>query len=165
MSLEVHISPIVESEQAVLRRLIDLYAYDFSKFMDLDVGEDGRFPYHDLAPYWTDAWRHPFFVRVGGKLAGFVLVHTRSRLTGAEGIHDMAEFFVLRKYRRQGVGERVATQLFDRFPGAWEIRQQPTNTAAAAFWRRVVARYTGGQFREAAWNDEAWRGPVQLFTK
>jgi predicted acetyltransferase len=163
MSLEVQVVPIAEREQPVLRHLIDLYAHDFSEQMGLDVGEDGRFAFPDLAPYWRDPWRRPFFVRVDGKLAGFVLVHARSRLSGEDGVHDMAEFFIMRKYRRQGVGERVARQIFDRFPGAWEVRERPSNTGAIAFWRRVIDRYTRGQFREVTWDDQIWQGPVQFF--
>jgi len=104
MSAEVSVVHAAEHERPVLRHLIDLYAYDFSEQLGLDVEEDGRFAFGDLTPYWTDPARHPFLVRAEGRLAGFVLVHDRSRLTGAAGIHDMAEFFVLRKYRRQGVG-------------------------------------------------------------
>jgi predicted acetyltransferase len=161
----VQVVPIAAHEQPVLRHLVDLYAYDLSEVVALDVGEDGRFAFGDLAPYWTDPARHAFFVRVEGKLAGFVLVHDRSRLSDADGVHDMAEFFVMRRYRRRGVGACAATEIFRRFPGTWEIRQRATNTAATAFWRRVVARYTGGAFREVTWNDEAWQGPVQLFTR
>jgi predicted acetyltransferase len=167
MGVQVHqvqVIPIAEREQAVLRHLIDLYAYDFSEVMGLDVEEDGRFKFPKVAPYWTDPWRHPFFIRVAGKLAGFALVHRRSRLTGADGINDMAEFFVMRKYRRQGVGEVAAREIFGRFPGPWEIRERAANAPAVAFWRRVVDRYTGGHFRQVDRADDAWQGPVQLFT-
>jgi predicted acetyltransferase len=164
MTGEVQVIPIAAREQPVLRHLIDLYAYDFSAFMDLDVDETGRFAFGDLSPYWTDPARHPFFVRVDGRLAGFALARDRSRLSGTEGIHDMAEFFVLRKYRRQRVGDRAATAIFARLPGTWEIRQQRNNVGATAFWRRVIARHTQGNFREELWNDATWRGPVQFFT-
>jgi predicted acetyltransferase len=76
----------------------------------------------------------------------------------------MAEFFILRRYRRQGVGARAARAVFDRFPGAWQVRQRPENAAAIAFWRRVIDRHTAGRFREVLWNDERWQGPVQFFT-
>ena len=163
--VDVQVSPVTQADHLVLRHLFDLYAYDFSEFLDLDVGDDGRFTYQDLAPYWIDSWRHPFFIRAAGKLAGFVLIHDRSRLTGAGDVHDVAEFFVLRKYRRQGVGRRAAMHVFQRFPGAWEIRQHPANVAATAFWRRVVDLYTGGQFREVVWDTQSWQGPVQMFTR
>lgn len=164
MSDEPLIIPIAQSEQPVLRHLVDLYAYDFSELLDLDVAEDGRFAFGDLAPYWQDPWRHPFFVRVGGKLAGFALIHDRSRLGGSDGTHDVAEFFILRKYRRQGLGARAATEIFERFPGDWEIRVRPNNTGAVAFWRHVVHRHTHDRFREILWNDQAWQGPVFLFS-
>jgi predicted acetyltransferase len=164
MPLEIQVLPVPAVEQPTLRQLIDLYVYDFSDLLGLDVGEDGRFTFSDLAPYWVDPWRHPFFVRAGGKLAGFALVQDRSRLTGAMGIHDMAEFFILRRYRRQGLGERAARIIFDGFPGPWEVRERPTNAAALAFWRRVIDRYTHGRFRELTLNDQTWQGPVQLFT-
>jgi predicted acetyltransferase len=164
MSDELSVVPIAEREQPVLRHLIDFYVYDFSELMGLDVEEDGRFKFPELDSYWTDPWRHPFFIRVGGKLGGFVLVHDRSRLTGADGIHDMAEFFVLRKYRRQGVGERAAREIFGRFPGPWEVRERSANAVAIAFWRQVIDRYKGASFREVPWADDAWQGPVQMFT-
>jgi predicted acetyltransferase len=164
MIAEVRVLPIARQDQSALRHLIDLYAYDFSDLLGLDVEESGRFAFPDLGPYWTDSWRHPFFIRAGDKLAGFALVHARSRLTGADGIHDMAEFFVLRRHRRQGVGARAAGALFALFRGPWEIRERAENTAALAFWRRVIDRHTGGQFREETWANELWRGPVQRFT-
>jgi predicted acetyltransferase len=163
MSLEVRVIPAGEAELPVLRHLLGLYVYDFSEFMGLDVEEDGAFRLPDLTPYWREPWRHPFLIRADGKLAGFALVHERSRLTGADGIRDMAEFFVMRKYRRQGVGEQAARALFGRFPGRWEVRERPGNFNAVAFWRRVIDRHTGGQFREVIWADDAWQGPVQLF--
>jgi predicted acetyltransferase len=163
MSVEVRVSPASEQELPVLRHLMSLYVYDFSELMGLDVEEDGAFKLPELAAYWRDPWRHPFLIRVDGKLVGFALVHGRSRLTGADGIHDMAEFFVLRKYRRQGVGEQAARDIFARFPGPWEVRERPSNVNAIAFWRGVIDRLTGGQFREVNWADDAWQGPVQLF--
>lgn len=160
----VTVVPVAAGERAVLRHLVDLYAYDFSEILDIDIGDDGRFAFPDLDPYWTEGWRHPFFIRVGGKLAGFALVHGRSRLSGTPGVFDMAEFFVMRRYRRRRVGEAAARQLFARFAGPWEIRQRATNHAAIAFWRRVVDRQTGGRFREETRADDVWQGPVQSFT-
>jgi predicted acetyltransferase len=33
----------------------------------------------------------------------------------------ITEFFVMRKYRRQGIGKRVARELFECSPGRWEV--------------------------------------------
>ena len=79
------------------------------------------------------------------------------------GVHDMAEFFVVRRHRRRGVGEAAARALFDRFPGRWEVRQTRTNQAATRFWVAVIDRYTRGDFTRLDWDDPRWRGPVQRF--
>jgi predicted acetyltransferase len=159
------LTPAAEDERFVLANLMQLYIYDWSEVAPLDVGADGRFAdYPLLDAYWREADRHPFLLRVDGTLAGFALVSARSRLSGAAGVFDMAELFVMRRYRRRGVGAGAAAALFDRFRGRWEIRQRPENTAATAFWRRAVDRYTGGRFEEVQWNDAAWVGPVQMFS-
>jgi predicted acetyltransferase len=150
-------------EQRLLGALFELYAYDFSEILGLDVGDDGHFRTPPLDAYWIDPWRHAFLIRVDERLAGFALVHERSRLTGDEGVHDMAEFFVMRRYRRHGVGEHAARWLFAQFHGKWEVRQKAENHAATAFWRRAIGRYTSGQLEERVWNDERWQGPVQRF--
>lgn len=160
--MNVRVVAASPGDEALLRALFELYAYDFSELMALDVESDGRFRTPPLDEYWNDPRRHAFLVNVDDKLAGFALVHERSRLTD-EDRRDMAEFFVLRRYRRRGVGEQVAVALFDRFGGRWDVRQRPENSAATAFWRRVIGRYTGGRFEDVTWDDERWRGPVQRF--
>jgi predicted acetyltransferase len=156
--------PATRDDIPRLRHLMQFYSYDFSDLVDLDVNEDGSFADKPWDEYWVDDWRHAFLIRVDKKLAGFVLVHERSRFTGKGGVFDMAEFFVLKKYRKRGIGRGAAFACFDRFRGDWEIRQRSTNVAATAFWRRVIARYTHGSFKEIEWNDSSWVGPVQFFS-
>ena len=144
-----------------LAALFELYVYDFSALMGIDVDAHGRFRAPPLDGYFTDARWHAFLFRVDGNLAGFALVQRRSRLSGDESVTDMAEFFVLRKYRRSKIGQRAAARLFDRYPGKWEIRQKPANEAATAFWRRVISDYTAGIYEEELIAE--WR--VQRFAK
>ena len=95
---------------------------------------------------WPAAWRgFPFLIRVDGRPAGFALVR---RLSETPAIYDMGEFFVGRQQRRHGIGRRVATALFDRFAGHWEVREMPSNLTAQAFWRRIIADYTKGAFTD-----------------
>jgi predicted acetyltransferase len=151
------VTPAGVEEESTLAALLQLYVYDFSEMLALDVGDDGRYAVPQAEG------RDAFLVRVDGKLAGFALHAGKSRLTGEAGVHDVAELFVLQRYRRSGVGEQAARWLFDRFPGRWEVRQKAENTRAIAFWRRVIDRYTGGRFEEEALADERWRGVVQRF--
>lgn len=155
--------PVTRDDKPLLLALNEYYTYDFSELLGLDVGEDGCFGGARLDRHFEDPRCHPFLIRVDGKLAGFALHEGRSRLTGEEGVNDVADFFVLRKYRKHAVGARAAAALFDRFPGPWEVRQVPANVGATAFWRKVIERYTKGAWEELAWDDERFRGVVQRF--
>jgi predicted acetyltransferase len=161
--MHVQVTPAGPEDRERVQALFVLYVYDLSELLRLDVGDDGRFPAPPLDAYWTDPRRHPFLIRVDGAIAGFALVQGKSRLTGDEAVSDMAEFFVLRRYRRCGVGERVAGLLFDRFRGPWEVRQKAENHPATAFWRGIIGRYTGGRYEEEMLDDARWQGPVQRF--
>jgi predicted acetyltransferase len=162
--MNVTIQPATRVDMATLGNLVQLYCYDFSEIIDLEMSEEGIFPSGSLDAYWTDDWRHAFLIRVDAKLAGFAFVHARSRLTSTPGIFDMAEFFVLRKFRRRGVGALAAFAAFDRFRGDWEVRQRSTNANATAFWRRTIGSYTQGNFKEVILGDGTWEGPVQFFS-
>ncbi len=160
---------IVEgAEIAVIENLAQLYHYDFSEMSRGDpehghVKEDGLFQ-HDWSYYFGKDEHHDFLVRVDGQIAGFALVSPeRSFRDPEETVWWMDEFFVLRKYRRLGVGEYVATSLFDRFHGVWQVAQMEMNTGARAFWRDVIGTYTAGSFEEVHFADDNWIGPVQYF--
>jgi predicted acetyltransferase len=145
-----------------MARLLQLYCYDFSEIVGLEIGHDGRFALPRPDSYWRDGRYAAFLIHAGGHLAGFAIVDSVSRLTG-ERVHDMNEFFVLRRHRRAGVGARAARLAFEAFPGRWEVREAALNTPAQAFWRTVIARFTGAPVDEVTLDDERWRGPVQRF--
>ncbi|MHC5600007.1 MAG: GNAT family N-acetyltransferase [Nostoc sp.] len=148
-------------DKPLIQQMMELYQYDFSEFENKDLNEHGYFGYPYLDYYWVESDRYPFIVRVEGKLAGFVLVNQYTYIPGSQ--YSIAEFFILRKYRQQGIGKNVAFQIFDRFCGKWEIHQITTNAVARKFWCRVIAEYTGGKFTETVMEDEDWRGTVQCF--
>lgn len=156
-------TPAGPEDHPRLLALLQLYAYDFSEHLPLHVADDGRFHLPSVSAGLIDPSNHAFVIRVDDRLAGFALVQPRSYLTGAAGVFDMAELFVMRRYRRCGVGEQVATGLFAAFRGPWEVRQRVEHPAATAFWRRIIGRYTAGDFEDRLLDDERWRGPVQRF--
>jgi predicted acetyltransferase len=129
--MEFSLVEVGPADRPVLRRLIELYRYDFSEFDRSDVGPHGEFGYPYLDHYWTEPGRHPFLVQVEGTWAGFALVREIPPF-------DMAEFFVMRKYRRSGLGREVALEIFRRFPGRWQVRELRSNPGAIAFWRTVI---------------------------
>jgi predicted acetyltransferase len=160
----ISVSRAQAAEQPILRNLLELYQYDFSEFDGSDTGSLGLYGYLHLDDYWIEPERIPILVRVNNQLAGFALVTRYNYLTGQKDTWVLAEFFIMRKYRHQGVGEFVACHLFDQFQGEWQVAQIPENKVATTFWRKVISRYTHDHFSERNLNNDNWRGPVQSFT-
>lgn len=98
--MPVALVPALRAQREALDRLAQLYVYDFSEALGLEIDDDGRFAADPLRGLWDDPRRRPFFVRVGDRLAGFAVVQRGSRLSGAPDGWDMAEFFIVRRQRR-----------------------------------------------------------------
>ncbi|HEX6277111.1 MAG TPA: GNAT family N-acetyltransferase, partial [Polyangiaceae bacterium] len=81
--------------------------------------------------------------RCDGSVAGFALAKRGSPVADDPNVLDVAEYFVLRRFRGHGVGGSAAKLLWDRLRGAWTIRAPIVNPGAVAFWRSVVGTYTG----------------------
>jgi predicted acetyltransferase len=134
---------IAQRQVRVLENLFELYAYDLSDIVPLELHSNGRF---DVGPgdiWWSTDDHFPFLVRCEGKLVGFALVRKGSRVTGDPRVMDVAEFFVVRGARRKKIGTSVAHALFRAFPGRWELRVRRANTSAMAFWSRASSEWLG----------------------
>ena len=140
MILEIELAP--KSQRPVLRQLMEYYCYDFTEYDDLEVNEHGYYGYSYLDYYWTEEDRHPYLIKVDENLAGFVLVNQHFVKLEGPG-HTIAEFFIMRKYRKKGLGKRVAFEIFDKYGGAWEVAQQLSNKPSLIFWEKVIAAYVG----------------------
>ena len=147
--MEIEILKVEKAHKTVLRQLLELYCYDFSEYLQTDVNEHGKFEYTYLDSYWIDSDRYPYFIKVDGKYAGFVLVNQDFLILKEMDGHAVAEFFVMRRYRDKGVGRYAAKAIFDLHPGPWEISQVMVNKASLTFWEKVVEEYTNGNFQKA----------------
>ncbi|MCK6206458.1 GNAT family N-acetyltransferase [Bacillus infantis] len=130
-----------EHEEA-LQNLLQFYIYDFSEFIDAYVEENGRFSEYPLSSYWTEEGHFPYIIKLDERYAGFVLVTEDSQSL------SINEFFILKKYRREGLGKQVAKDIFGLHKGRWEIFQIEKNKPAQGFWRCVIDEYTNGEFME-----------------
>lgn len=137
--------------------MFQLYAHDFSEFVPLPLTESGRFSVTVSEAWWTQPDHHAYFVRVDDRLAGFALVRRGSRLREDREVMDVAEFFVVRGERRQGVGLRAARALLTRFPGRWEVRVREANLAALQFWSSALATVGPPALSSYVVDDVAWR--------
>ena len=140
--MDIEIRDAAHDDRTVIQNMGTLYVYDLSEFLGWPCPDDGLYACRSFASYWDEPDRWPFVVRVGGELADTLG-------TAPETDYNVGEFFILRKFRRRGVGSHVARTLFERFGGRWEIMQLLRNGPAIAFWRAVVAAHTRGHYAEA----------------
>lgn len=163
------LAEVPAERKEVIDNLMQLYLHDFSEFAAIgtehgEVTAEGRFPYQWLDSYWREEGRLPFAIQADGHLAGFALINRWSAL-GRPLDQAVAEFFVLRKYRRSGVGSQAAQLLFARFPGQWEVPVAWYNQPALSFWRAVTSTAADGPVEECAGDGERWAGTVLRFVK
>ncbi len=142
-------------------RLLDFYQYDMGEFLPAHLNANGEYGF-DVDAYLLDSTRHACIFMADGNIAGFGMVDRNVKLPSSD--YWMAQFFVMKLYRRGGIGTLAAHSLFDRFRGQWEVGQLRSNRPAQAFWRRSIESYTGGAFVEHDMNDPRWNGLVQAFS-
>jgi predicted acetyltransferase len=160
--MRVDIVAATPESRPIVERLVQLYEHDSSEFVGSDVDPDGLYQLMGLDALWQPGY-HVFLVTVYARLARFAFVTRHQSYLGQGETWLMDEFFVMRKYRRRGVGEYVARTLFARFPGRWEVAQVRASLGAQAFWRHVIGCYTHDHFQEADLDTSRWRGPAQSF--
>jgi predicted acetyltransferase len=156
--VEIHIARA--EDRPALQRMLELYQYELSDTWDQHLDAHGEYGYA-LDRYWAADDCRAFVVTVSGHYAGFALADGAVKI-GSKGSW-MDQFFILKKYRRSGLGATLARHVFQVLPGPWEVGQMPNNLAAQAFWRRVVSEYTQGVYAEHVIASGWWQGVVQCF--
>ena len=151
-------------QKELIRRLLELYQYDLSTATGNELNQFGLYDYPYLDNYWTEAKRYPYLLQIDGTTVGFCLVNTYCVLPENNGAYSIGEFFVLKKYRRLGVGREVAVRIIKDFPGKWEIRVLEKNEEGKAFWRKVISDLTAGKFAEQSSDSETWKGLILSFS-
>jgi len=157
---EIALDVATPRDAVLLSNLLELYAHDLSEAFALELGTDGRFGYDKLPLYWSEPERRfPFLIRCGTRIVGFALVTRGSPASEDPNAFDVAEFFVVRRHRRSGVGRHAAFLLWNRLGGRWTVRVSEANHRGRSFWASTIAEYTSGRFVETTrpGSPHAWR--------
>jgi predicted acetyltransferase len=166
---EVTVEPAGEDEQTMLAGMLQFYVYDFSEMQPPDSPEfelepNGLFkPYVYLPEYWREPNRVPLIIRKGERPVGFALLNDHSH-TGMPVDRNMAEFFVMRKHRRDRVASAAVQTILAAYPGRWEIAIIERNASAKAFWPSAIAKTPGVRDLHLMQGDGVeWSGPIYRF--
>jgi predicted acetyltransferase len=163
----VEVTQAGSAHAAIIQNLMQLYTHDFSEFWagtsrgDLDA--DGRFAPYPIADYWSRTHWSAGLIWCERKLAGFALINDVTH-SGVPAQHNVAEFFVVRKYRGNGIGRTAAEIVFSRHPGSWEVAVARRNTRALQFWRGMIRSSSkSSSIEETDVQNDVWNGPVLRF--
>lgn len=157
----VTLTAATREQEHTFDNLLQFYHHDATDWFPLDVAQDGQYRFRPAARFWSSEGQHPFLIHVNDALAGFAVVD--DEVTDANSDFNMGYLFILRRYRKRGIGRHVAHQLFAQFRGNWEVYQVRENIEATAFWRRVINEFTQGQYTECEQEIDGRLSVLQTF--
>lgn len=159
-TMQIHHRLAQDGDFAALAQMLELYQYELSDIWPQHLDAQGRYGY-DLSRHRQGGAHAAHVCQVDGCYAGFALV-APARFNRAAGCW-MEQFFVLRAYRRHGVGAALAGHVLHSHPGPWQVGQMTRNLPAQAFWRQVLGQLCGGRQVETCVTQGGWQGVVQAF--
>lgn len=135
--MQIDLLPTERDQLPLIRNLYQFYAYDSSGWEQEDVELDGRFYVHDehLQRYWQEPNWSAQLILVDGFIAGFLLLECSDE-TGLQTM-EFADLFILRKYRRLGIGRALAVQTLSD-GRAWLLNVYSQDQVALAFCSQVM---------------------------
>lgn len=146
--MEVSLKEIRVESRHVLENMFPYYIYDMSEYMGWAPNENGLFTYNssNFDIYWEQNDHVPYFIYFGEELSGFVLVR---KYPANDSVYDIAQFFVLRKFKGRGVGKQSLELVVKLFPGRWQIRVLIENDGALKFWKSAVSNLVGDNYEQS----------------
>jgi len=142
-----------------------LFLHDLSEFNEeLEIDErSGLFEMEEFDWFFEKEGLTPYFIVHEGKRIGFMLLQSGPFVNKERYDYLVHSFFLLRKYRRKGLGKQACVRLFDQLPGRYAIGQLSNNEPAVAFWKNVY-RSMGIDYEEREELEEGHTILYQYFT-
>lgn len=136
--MSIELIPASEEQLPLIRNLYQFYAYESSDWEQEDVETDGRFYVHEphLQRYWQDEGWSAGLILVDGFISGFLLLEACEDRALAD--MEFADLFLLRKYRRQGIGRALLQQMVSD-GRRWLLCCYAQDELASTFCRQMLS--------------------------
>jgi predicted acetyltransferase/catechol 2,3-dioxygenase-like lactoylglutathione lyase family enzyme/RimJ/RimL family protein N-acetyltransferase len=135
----------------LIKNMSCYYAYDLARACNhiaekWTLVENGFYDCCDVKRYFDDTTRKVYLIKVYDEIAGFILLNKACFSTASNW--NLAEFFILSKFQRTGIGQIASHILFDKHHGLWEVAVIPENRQALCFWQQSITQYTKDKFKK-----------------
>lgn len=137
---------ITSYNSSIFDQLVQEYEREFSSITGKKPDKNGKYA---LDSDWSSP-NEGFYWIENDQVVGFCI---KIEIGSSS---DISEFYVIPSYRKKGIGERMAFAVFDLFPGKWQVRQIEGAEEAKQFWRKIIRKYTQGNFDEIETEDAYW---------
>lgn len=126
------------NEKESLRKYFFEYLIELSRFdPTIIMDEQGTPIYNWYDCYWEEKGRYPFLLNIDNQFAGLALVRE------LEPEHyEIAEFYVLPKFRKDNNAIDFAAQITELFDGRFSFSTRSENLRAVKFWNKFVLRFS-----------------------
>jgi predicted acetyltransferase len=148
---EIELVLVRDEHSEVLLNLSKLYTYDLSEiasqFHGYRCDEKGQYS-ECVRKFLEDPSSDCYLFKMTDEWAGFAVVKRTIQAKSSASklqVSQMAEFFLVRKFRRKGVATTAACRIFDCYPGKWEVSVWPENNSACSFWSSAISDYRDGK--------------------
>lgn len=144
---EIELVLVRDQHYEVMQNLSRLYTYDLSdiavRLNGYQCDEKGQYS-ESVREYFEDPNFDCYLLKVKEEWAGFAVVKKKIQIESLDHesqMSQMAEFFIVRKFRRKGVATVAVFRIFDTYPGKWVVDVWPENRAACSFWSSAISKY------------------------
>jgi predicted acetyltransferase len=137
--MHIQLIPASSEQLALIDNLYQFYAYESSDWEQEDVETDGRF--YVCQDYLKLYWQRPGWsaqlILLEGLIAGFLLIE-RSEIPGVNAL-EFADLFILKKYRRLGIGRALVEQVIVASQQPWLLSYYRQDPLAVPFWQTLLS--------------------------
>lgn len=144
---KLQIVPLSRMEE--MRKHFYEYLTELSEFdPGIKFDETGIPIYQWFDCYWNEKERFPIFLIIDGKVAGLAMIRELGNMS-----YEIAEFYVLPQYRKDGNAVWFASEITNFFEGEFVFSTRFTNPRAIKFWTKFANLFELNEFCD----DEIWR--------
>jgi predicted acetyltransferase len=130
---------VPSSEKDLLKQLMNDYLGGLYLSKETKLCSETVADYKYFDDYWSDVRRHPLFIIKSNEVVGFTLIRKLDNIYIS--IHEVAEFCILPKHRRNGYGNKAVEELLLNYPGYWRIQVYDRNKIAFLFWENIIENH------------------------